>query len=133
LGAVSIASADGTVGVTGVDEDATAEIDLGGIRAHVATSITRELPRAAVIRGTAGELEIPNVWGSRVESTADAVLRRADGTEERVVASTISPMAAEADATISALREGRTQAPEMPWFETLATARLLAEWRAALD
>jgi dihydrodiol dehydrogenase / D-xylose 1-dehydrogenase (NADP) len=45
---------------------------------------------------------------------------------------TVSPMAAEADATILALREGRTQAPEMPWFETLATARLLADWRAAL-
>lgn len=132
LGAVSVTSAEGIIGPTGVDEDATAELDLGGIRARVATSITRALPRAAIIRGTAGELEIPNVWGSRVESAGEAVLRRPDGGEERIVAATVSPMAAEADATIRALRDGRTHAPEMPWFETLATARLLADWRAAL-
>lgn len=131
LGTVSVATAEGTIGATGVDEDATAELDLDGIRARVATSITRALPRGAVIRGTAGELEIPNVWGSRVASTGEAVLRRPGGGEERIVAETISPMAAEADATILALREGRTQVPEIPWFETLATARLLAQWRAA--
>ncbi|HYP73966.1 MAG TPA: gfo/Idh/MocA family oxidoreductase, partial [Microbacterium sp.] len=120
------------IGPTGVDEDATAELDLGGIRALVATSITRTLPRSATIRGTEGELEIPNVWGNRVESTAEAVLRRADGTEERIATGTASPMAAEADATILALREGRTEAPEMPWQQTRVTARLLADWRAAL-
>lgn len=133
LGTPTVVSADGVIGPTGVDEDATAELDLGGIRALVATSITRVLSRAATIRGTQGELEIPNVWGSRVESTAEAILRREDGSEERLVLDTVSPMAAEADATILALREGRTQAPEMPWSESRATARLLADWRAALD
>ena len=93
---------------------------------------SRTLPRSATIRGTAGELEIPNVWGSRVESTATAILRRADGSREEIATATVSPMAAEADATIAALREGRTEAPEMPWRETLATARLLAEWRSVL-
>lgn len=133
LGTATVVAAEGMIGPTGVDEDATAELDLGGIRALVATSITRALPRSATIRGTAGELEIPNVWGSRVESTADAVLRRPDGTEERIATATTSPMAAEGDATILALRERRTEAPEMPWSETLATARLLQDWRAALD
>lgn len=132
LGTATVVAADGVIGPTGVDEDATAELDLGGIRALVATSITRTLPRSATIRGTEGELEIPNVWGSRVESTAEAVLRRADGTEERIATGTASPMAAEADATILALREGRTEAPEMPWQQTRVTARLLADWRAAL-
>ena len=41
-------------------------------------------------------------------------------------------MAAEADATIAALRSGRTEVPEMPWTDTGATAALLAQWRAAL-
>ncbi len=132
LGTATVVSADGVIGPTGVDEDATAELDLGGIRARVATSITRAFPRVATIRGTAGELEIPNVWGSRVESTDEAILHRENGSEERLTFDTVSPMAAEADATILALREGRTEAPEMPWAESLATARLLADWRAAL-
>ncbi len=127
----SITAAEGVIGETGVDEDARAEFDLGGIRALVSTSITRTLPRAATIRGTQGEIEIPNVWGSRVSSTAEAVLRR-NGGEERISVPTSSPMADEADATIAALRAGRTEAPEMPWVQTRATAQLLADWRAAL-
>lgn len=132
LDAPAVVSADVVIGTTGVDEDASAVLDLGGIRARVSTSITRTLPRAATIRGTRGEIEIPNVWGSRIESTATAVLHREDGTREEIATGTVSPMAAEADATIAALREGRTEAPEMPWRETLATARLLAEWRSVL-
>lgn len=132
LGTPTVVSADGVIGATGVDEDASAELDLGGIRARVATSITRALPRAATIRGTEAELEIPNVWGSRVASTAEAVLRRPGAADEIITTATASPMAAEADATIRALRDGRTEAPEMPWADTRATARLLADWRAAL-
>ena len=127
-----VIAAEGVIGETGVDEDASATLDLGGIRARVATSITRALPRAAVIRGTAGELEIPNVWGSRVVSTGEAVLRRPGRADEPVHTATVSPMAAEADATITALREGRVEAPEMPWAETRATADLLAQWRGAI-
>ncbi|MGB4778409.1 Gfo/Idh/MocA family protein [Microbacterium sp.] len=127
-----VVSAEGVIGETGVDEDASAVLDLGGVRARVSTSITRALPRTATIRGTRGELTIPNVWGSRAESTDAGEISRPDGTVEPVRTATVSPMAAEADATIRALREGRTEAPEVPWAQTRATARLLADWRAAL-
>lgn len=130
---VAVTSADGTIGETGVDEDTHAELDLGGIRATVATSIVREVPRRVTITGTEATLEIANVWGSRVESTGDAVLRHADGRTEDIVTAKISPMAAEADAVVLALREGRTEVPEMTWAQTRATARLLEDWRAALD
>lgn len=125
-----IVDADGVVGA--VDERARATIAFGDVEARIATAITADLPRRAVVHGTEGVLEIENVWGSRVVSTADAVLRRPDGTIERIHTDTISPMAAEADATILALRDGRTEAPEMPWAQTRTTARLLEEWRAAL-
>lgn len=128
----AVVTAEGVIGETGVDEDAAATLDLGGIRARVATSIMRTLPRSAVIRGTLGELEIPNVWGSRVVSTDAAVIRRPGAVDEPVRTATVSPMAAEADATIAALREGRVEAPEMPWAETRATADLLAQWRGAI-
>jgi len=126
-----IVEADGVVGA--VDEQARATIAFGAFEARIGTAITVDLPRRAVIRGTAGRLEIDNVWGSRVVSTAEAVLRRPDGSVEQIRTGTVSPMAAEADATILALRDGRTEAPEMPWAETRTTARLLEDWRAALD
>ncbi|MBF4562107.1 Gfo/Idh/MocA family oxidoreductase [Microbacterium sp. VKM Ac-2870] len=125
-----VVEVDGVVGA--VDEQARARIAFGAFEARIATAITADLPRTAVIRGTAGVLEIANVWGSRIVSTADAVLRRPDGSVEHIRTPTVSPMAAEADATILALRDGRTEAPEMPWLHTRTTARLLADWRAAL-
>ncbi|WP_405371860.1 MULTISPECIES: Gfo/Idh/MocA family protein [unclassified Microbacterium] len=127
-----VVTATGTIGETGVDVVAAADLDIDGVRARVRTAIVQDLPRSARITGTAGTLEIENVWGSRFESTSVAVLVRPDGTREPLEVATVSPMAAEADAVIRALREGRTEAPEMPWAETRATARLLAEWRAAL-
>lgn len=127
-----IVSAEGVIGTTGVDEEAAAVIEIGGFTAHVRTAIVEQLPRVATITGSAGVLEIPNVWGSRSESTAGAVLRSAVG-EQQIEAAVVQPMGAEADAVIAALREGRTEAPEMPWAQTRATARLLADWRAALD
>ncbi|GAA4070809.1 hypothetical protein GCM10023065_25730 [Microbacterium laevaniformans] len=125
-----IVDADGVVGA--VDEQARATVAFGGFEARIATAITADLPRRAVVRAAEGVLEIENVWGSRVVSTADAVLRRPDGTVERIHTQTSSPMAVEADATILALRDGRTEAPEMLWAQTRTTARLLEDWRAAI-
>lgn len=128
-----VRSADGTVGDTGVDETACAVLQLGAVTARVRTAIVEDLPRSARIVGTSGEIEVPNVWGSRQQSTDAAVLRRPDGTVEHLTAETLNPMAAEADAVIAALRDGRTEAPEMPWAQTRVIARLLEDWRRALD
>ena len=71
--------------------------------------------------------------GVKRDGPADAaVLRRPGRPDEHLHTATVSPMAAEADATIAALRSGRTEVPEMPWTDTRATAALLAQWRAAL-
>lgn len=128
-----VIEADGIVGETGVDETASAVLRLGAVTARVRTAIVEDLPRAARIVGTAGEIEIPNVWGSRQQSTDAAVLRRPDGSVEHLTAATLNPMAAEADAVIAALRDGRTEAPEIPWVQTRVIARLLEDWRRALD
>lgn len=129
---VALAEAWGVVGETGVDVHATATVRFGDAVARVGSSFVEKLPRAVVISGTRGRLEIPNVWGSRGESTGEATLHRADGGVEQLRTETVDPMAAEGDATILALREGRTEAPEMPWDQSLATARLLDEWLAAV-
>lgn len=129
---VRVVDADGRIGDTGVDVTASAVLDLGGVSARVTTAIVEDLTRATVIRGTAGAIEIPNVWGSRVLSTSAATLSRPDGTVEAIEVATVSPMAAEADAVIRALADGRAEVPEMPWAQTRAVARLLEHWLAAL-
>lgn len=123
----------GTIGETGVDVSAAASVDLGGASANIRTAIVHDLPRATRIVGREATLEIPNVWGSRTESTAAAVLVRTDGTRDEIEVSTVQPMAAEADATIRALRDGRAEAPEIPWEQTRTIARLLAQWRAGIS
>lgn len=133
LDALTVQAAAGTMGETGVDESAAASIDLGGASANIRTAIVHDLPRLARIVGRGAALEVPNVWGSRTESTAGATLILTDGTREEIEVPTVQPMAAEADAVIRALRDGRTEVPEMPWAQTRAVARLLAEWRAAID
>ena len=124
----------GSIGETGVDETASAVLEIDGLVARVRTSIVTDLPDATTITGTRGSFEIPDVWGSRDRSGDGAVLRTADGTERELRAgNTVAPMAAEADAVIRALRDGRTEVPEMPWEQSRVTARLLADWRVALD
>lgn len=134
LRSARVVQTTGAIGETGVDESASAVLQIDGLVARVRTSIVADVPGTTTITGTRGTLEIPDVWGSRDESTELAVLRQADGTERELRAGgTVVPMAAEADAVIRALREGRTEIPEMPWAQSLATARLLAGWRAGLD
>ncbi len=133
LSSLTVQAAAGTIGDTDVDESAAASIDLGGASANIRTAIAHDLPRLTRIVGREASLEVPNAWGSRTESTDAATLIRTDATREEIQVSTVQPMAAEADAVIQALREGRTEVPEMPWEQTRAVARLLAEWRAALN
>lgn len=133
LAGARVVSAEGQIGETGVDERASAVLRLGGVTARVRTAIIEDLPRAARIVGTAGQIDVPNVWGSRQQSTDAAVLRQADGSVQELTTATVNPMAAEADAVIAALRDGRTEAPEVPWEESRVIARVLEEWRRLLD
>lgn len=133
LSALAVQAVAGTIGETGVDVSAAASIDLGGATANIRTAIVHDLPRLTRIVGRDASLEIPNVWGSRTGSTEAATLIRTEGTREEIEVSTVQPMAAEADATIRALRDGRTEVPEVPWEETRTIARLLAAWRGSID
>lgn len=121
----------GRIGETGVDEWTTATFDLGGMTASVHTSIVHHQVPRVIIRGTAGSLEIPHVWGSRWASGTEIELRTT-GDPELVTLPVAHPMAAEADAVSLALAEGRAEVPQMPWAETVLVAEVLDRWRAAL-
>ena len=129
---LTITVATGQIGDTGVDEHASATIAAAGFSAEVECSIVTELPRSATLTGSAGIIELPDVFGSRSSSAASYTVR-ADGRERPVTVPTVDPFAAEADAVSLALRDGRTEAPEVPWAHSRSVARLLGQWRAGLD
>lgn len=122
----------GRIGGTGVDEEASATVRFGDFRALLRTSIVHELPRSSTIQGAFGHISMPDAWGSRTES-ARTFTMRLSGCDPLVYdVDVVDPFAAEADAVSLALAEGRLEVPEMPWSHTRATARILADWRAAL-
>jgi predicted dehydrogenase len=132
LAELSVTDATGTIGDTGVDEQASATITAAGISADVACAITAELPRSGSVTGVNATLELTDSFGSREASAAGFILH-ADGRDIDVELPTVDPFAAEADAVSLALAEGRTEIPEVPWSHSRAVARLLAEWRVGLD
>jgi hypothetical protein len=130
LDTLHVVEAEGVVG--DVDESAAARIVAGGFAADVRTAIVADLPESVTLVADRGTLVSDDLWGSRLESGRTFTVRT-DAGDETVSAPVIDPFAAEADAVSLALAEGRQEIPEMPWAQTTATARLLAEWRAALD
>lgn len=129
---LTVVASAGHIGDTGVDEHATATITTTGFTAEVECAIDAELAHTAVLRGEDGLIDMPDGFGSRSASAASFIVR-ADGGDRRVVLPTVDPFAAEADAVSLALRNGRTEAPEVPWSHSRSIARLLEQWRAGLD
>jgi len=128
---ITLTAAAGRIGGTGVDEHATATVSANGFTAEVACSIVTELPRSATLTGSAGSIDLPDVFGSRAASAASFTVHTGAG--DRVVEpATVDPFAAEADAVSLALLDGRTEAAEVPWAHSRAIARLLDQWRAGL-
>ena len=132
LADLSVTSASGVIGGTGVDEHARASITAAGFTADVECSIVAELPRSATLTGGNATLELTDAFGSRDSSAASFVLQ-ADGRDIEIELPTVDPFAAEADAVSLALAEGRTEAPEVPWSHSRTVVRLLEQWRAGLD
>ena len=128
---LTVAASSGIVDA--VDERAAATLVAGDFTAEIRTAITEHLPRTAVITCTEGRLVVENVWGSRVASNDVARIERPDGSFEQLHLPVVNPMAAEADATVRALRAGQSQVDEMPWAQSLQVAHLLQTWRAALE
>lgn len=130
-GALRIVDAAGRIGPTGVDEHARAVVTAPGFAAHVETSIRSELPRSAELVGDRGRIVLPDAWGSRLASAGE--LHITDDAGERIERpAVVNPFAAEADAVAELLAGGRVESPAMPWAHSVAIARLLDEWAAAL-
>ncbi len=124
--------AAGTVGPTGVDEWSQAQLTYaGGITANLRTGVKISDDNAVTVYGTTGKIHLPDPWTLSPDPTIE--LQTIEGGSLTSSFAGFFPYAIEADATTAALASGGIEAAEMTHAETLATARLMDQWRAALD
>ncbi|WFR66731.1 Gfo/Idh/MocA family oxidoreductase [Curtobacterium flaccumfaciens] len=124
-------SAVGTLGPTGVDEWTVAELTYrDGITANLRTGVRVQDDNALVVYGTTGRITLTDPWTLGDDPTIE--VRTVDEEPRTLSFAGGHPYAREADATTAALAAGRVDAPESTLDESLATARTLDRWRAAV-
>lgn len=129
-------TATGTLGPTGVDEWTTADLTYRGragrtITANVRTGVRVEDDNAVTVYGTRGRITLADPWTLGDDPTI--VVSTVDDDPRTLSFAGEHPYAHEADATTDALAAGLGQAAQMTLDESLATARTLDRWRAAIE
>ncbi|MGN6444005.1 aldo/keto reductase [Amnibacterium sp.] len=121
----------GTVGPTGVDEWAVARLAYpGGITATLTCGVRVEDRHGVTVIGSRGRIHLPVPW--TIDGLPVLELAVTDEPPVSTPFPGVSPYALEADATIEALRAGAVEAPGFTLEDSLATARTLDRWRAAV-
>ncbi|TDN45875.1 aryl-alcohol dehydrogenase-like predicted oxidoreductase [Curtobacterium flaccumfaciens] len=124
-------TATGTLGPTGVDEWTVAHLTYrDGITADVRTGVRVQDDNAVRVHGTRGTITLSDPWTLGDDPTI--VVRTVDEDPRTLSFAGEHPYAREADATTAALAAGRVDVPEYTLDESLATARTLDKWRAAI-
>jgi aryl-alcohol dehydrogenase-like predicted oxidoreductase/predicted dehydrogenase len=124
-------TATGTLGPTGVDEWTVAELTYkNGITANLRTGVRVQDENAVVVHGTTGKITLTDPWTLGDDPTIE--VRTVDEDPRTLSFAGAHPYALEADATTAALAAGRVDAPEFTLDESLAAARTLDKWRAAI-
>ena len=121
----------GTVGPTGVDEWAVADLVYpGGITATLRTGVRVEDTNDLTVFGSRGRLHLPKPYA--VGDGLAIEIAVTDEPPRTLTSSDPAPYALEAEATARVLARGDVEAPEMTLDETLAAARTLDRWREAV-
>ncbi|SEG75716.1 Predicted oxidoreductase [Actinacidiphila yanglinensis] len=124
-------SARGSLGPTGVDEWAVATLAYrGGITATVRTGVRVQDDNALTVYGSCGLIRLTDPWTLGDDPTIE--IATAEGERRTLSFAGARPYALEADATTAAAAAGAVEAAGMTLDETLATARTLDRWRAAI-
>ncbi len=132
---VKVAGA-GYIGESGVDEWSSAVLEFpGGIITEVSGSIAVAQDNRVRVLGTEGWLEVASPWmcTGRQGGSADIVIRRPGGSEERVGTDESRWLYTfEIEAVAGAIRNGRQEfePPGMTWADTLGNMAVLDKWRA---
>ncbi|MDY1004790.1 aldo/keto reductase [Curtobacterium sp. CFBP9011] len=121
----------GILGPTGVDEWTVASATYPtGITASLRTGVQVEDTNAVVVHGTRGTITLRDPW--TIGGNPVIEVRTVDAAPTETSFAGAAPYGLEADATIDALRAGRVDTPQMTTDESLAAARTLDRWRAAI-
>ncbi|TDE09505.1 Gfo/Idh/MocA family protein [Jiangella asiatica] len=124
----------GSLNEQGVDAEAGMLLRWpGGVRAHLEASLLSPVPGSALVLGTQGRLEVPPRFHNA------SVLRHVDTPERGVQVPEEFTLEREGRgyvpmlrAVAQAVREGRTECPEMPLSDTVEIAAILDEALVAL-
>jgi aryl-alcohol dehydrogenase-like predicted oxidoreductase/predicted dehydrogenase len=128
---VETLTASGTLGPTGVDEWTVAAVTYrGGITASLRTGVRVQDDNVVTVHGTRGRIVLADPW--TLGPDPSIVVSTVDDDPRTLSFAGSAPYALEADATTDALRDGRVDSPAMTLDESLATARTLDRWRAAI-
>lgn len=123
-----------TLGPTGVDERATAElIFASGLAATVTSAIRHDVGTTAVVYGEAGKIVLPNPWlpgGDRQGLESELIVHREGRSPERMIVRAPEPIyALEAAVVADSLPRLEASFPAMSWDDTLGNMRVLDRWR----
>ncbi|MFJ6044596.1 aldo/keto reductase [Brachybacterium paraconglomeratum] len=121
----------GTIGETGVDEWAVAELSFpGGATASLRTGVRLADPQSATITGSRGVIRLSDPWGLGEEQVIE--LDVVGEEPRRLEIPRASAYALEADALVRAARKGG-EVPELTAESSLGQARALDAWREELS
>ena len=125
----------GSIGETRVDEWAAGTMTFErGIVARLSTGVRVDQPPRLAVYGSEGSIVLGEPWLPGVRGKPEMTLRRG-GKEETIRTKTDRGLYAyEADVVAACVAGGRTQAesPACTWDDSLANARTLDRWRAAV-
>ncbi|GAA4756998.1 aldo/keto reductase [Amnibacterium soli] len=121
----------GVIGPTGVDEWAVADLVYrGGITATLRTGVRVEDANTVTVIGSRGRIHLPTPW--TIGGTPSIELAVTDEEPRTLDFPDAKAYGLEAAALADAIASGATEVPQMTQDETLATARTLDRWRAAV-
>jgi predicted dehydrogenase len=119
----------------GVDLDANAVAWFeGGFTGQLACSVRTNLDSSVLITGTEGWIRLPTPWlPGRLGGPARIEIHRHRGpAREIAIGDHRGLYAIEADTVVERAHEGRLEAPEMSWADSLGNMAALDCWRAEL-
>ncbi|MFN3165970.1 MAG: Gfo/Idh/MocA family protein [Phycisphaeraceae bacterium] len=128
--------ATGTIGPTGVDELAVAQLRFAtGMTAQLTCAVHHDVGTGAWVFGDGGVLHLPDPWIPQSDrhglTTGYTVTRNGRPPESYTVSTDRAVYAIEAHTAADAIRDGALQVPRpgMSWDDTLGNMRLLDAWR----
>ena len=122
----------------GIDLDAHALTSYeGGVAAHLTCTLRTEVDKNVLITGSKGFIRLPAAFlPGRIDRFGGQpriiVERHGEEAREIVIDAPGGLYTIEADTVVARAREGRTEAPEMTWEDSMGNMRVLDRWRAAV-